>query len=479
MQEYKLFLAGEWTATESGTVKEDLNPADGSVFANVHFAGPAEIETAISKAVEAQKEWGALLPEAREAVLLKAADYLAANMESFAGRLIAESGSAFMKTMGELEECVNIFRSAAGECRRVDGQLYPADMPGQVSAFVPQPLGVVLGIGPFNYPVLLCLNKVAPAIAVGNSFILKPSSDTPVTGLMIAECLEAAGLPKGVFSVLPMSADLAETVIADPRVKMVAFTGSTAAGKKIAVKAAENLTKCALEMGGKNPIIVLKDFDIAKAVDICAFSAYFHQGQICMAGARVIVEAPIYDAFCEAMKTKAEGIKVGPPEEVTTIVGPLIHEEKCAFIDELIADAVGKGAKVLAGGTHEGPYYAPTVVADVTTDMRIFYEECFGPIIHITKANDADDALRLCNDNAYGLSSALLTNDISTALTLAPQMESGMVHVNDSTVMGSRRAPFGGVKQSGMGREDSAFSVDEFTEKKWITIQYGDRGYPC
>ena len=332
-------------------------------------------------------------------------------------------------------------------------------MPGQVSAFVPQPLGVVLGIGPFNYPVLLCLNKVAPAIAVGNSFILKPSSDTPVTGLMIAECLEAAGLPKGVFSVLPMSADLAETVIADPRVKMVAFTGSTAAGKKIAVKAAENLTKCALEMGGKNPIIVLKDFDIAKAVDICAFSAYFHQGQICMAGARVIVEAPIYDAFCEAMKTKAEGIKVGPPEEVTTIVGPLIHEEKCAFIDELIADAVGKGAKVLAGGTHEGPYYAPTVVAYVTTDMR--------------------DALRLCNDNAYGLSSALLTNDISTALTLAPQMESGMVHVNDSTVMGSRRAPFGGVKQSGMGREDSAFSVDEFTEKKWITIQYGDRGYPC
>jgi aldehyde dehydrogenase (NAD+) len=179
------------------------------------------------------------------------------------------------------------------------------------------------------------------------------------------------------------------------------------------------------------------------------------------------------------MKKKAEGIKVGPPEEVTTIVGPLIHEEKCAFIDELIADAVGKGAKVLTGGTHEGPYYAPTVVADVTTDMRIFYEECFGPIIHITKANDAEDALRLCNDNAYGLSSALLTNDISTALTLAPQMESGMVHVNDSTVMGSRRAPFGGVKQSGMGREDSAFSVDEFTEKKWITIQYGDRGYPC
>lgn len=478
MQEFKLFLAGEWTATESGSVKEDLNPADGSVFAKVHFAGPSEVETAIEKAETAQKEWAAMLPEAKEAVLLKAADHLAANMGSFAERLIKESGSAFMKTMGELEECVNIFRAAAGECRRVDGALYPADLPGQVSAFVPQPLGIVLGIAPFNYPVLLALNKVAPALAAGNAFILKPSSDTPVTGLMIAECLDAAGLPKGVFSVLPMSSELAETVIADNRVKMVAFTGSTAAGKKIAVKAAENLTKCALEMGGKNPIIVLKDFDVAKAVDICAFSGYFHQGQICMAGGRVIVEEPVYAGFCEALKTKAAGVKVGPPEDPQTIVGPLIHEEKCAFIDELIKDAEEKGAKVLSGGTHEGPYYAPTVVADVTTDMRIFYEECFGPVIAVVKAKDEEEALKLCNDNTYGLSAALLTNDITKALTIAPKMEAGMIHVNDSTVMGSRRAPFGGVKQSGMGREDSTFSIDEFTEKKWITIQYGDRGYP-
>ena len=478
MKEYLLFLAGEWTSTESGTVKEDLNPADGSVFAKVHFAGPSEIESAISKAEAAQKEWAALLPEAKEAVLLKAADYLAANIESFAERLIQESGSAFMKTMGELEECVNIFRSAAGECRRVDGTLYPADIPGQVSAFVPQPLGIVMGIAPFNYPVLLALNKVAPALAAGNAFILKPSSDTPVTGLMIAECLEAAGLPKGVLSVLPMSSELAERMIADERVKMVAFTGSTAAGKKIAVKAAENLTKFALEMGGKNPIIVLKDFDVDKAVTICAFSGYFHQGQICMAGSRIIVEGPIYEDFCNSLKTKAEGVKVGPPEDPQTIIGPLIHEAKCSFIDELIRDAVDKGASLLTGGTHEGPYYAPTVVADVTTEMRIFYEECFGPVIIVVKAKDEDEALALCNDNSYGLSAALLTNDISKALTIAPQIEAGMVHVNDSTVMGSRRAPFGGVKQSGMGREDSAFSIDEFTEKKWITVQYGERGYP-
>ena len=478
MQEYKLFLAGEWIDTKSGTVRDDFDPSDGSVFAKVHFAGEVEIEIALEKAEAAQKEWAALLPEVREAVLLKAADYLAAHMEQFAERLIHESGSAFMKTMGELEECINIFRTAAGECRRVDGKLYPADIPGQVSAFIPQPLGIVLGIAPFNYPVLLALNKVAPAIAAGNAFLLKPSSDTPVTGLMIAECLEAAGLPKGVLSVLPMSSSLAEKVISDKRVKMVAFTGSTAAGKKIAVKAAEHLTKCALEMGGKNPVIVLKDYDIDKAVTICAFSGFFHQGQICMAGSRVIVEEPVYDVFCSALKTKAEEVKLGPPENPDTIIGPLIHEEKCIFIDELIQDAVGKGAKVLTGGTHEGPYYAPTVVADVSADMRIFYEECFGPVIVVVKASDENEALALCNDNEYGLSAALLTNDLSKALSIAPQIEAGMIHVNDSTVMGSRRAPFGGVKSSGMGREDSAFSIDEFTEKKWVTIQYGDRGYP-
>lgn len=478
MKEYKLFLAGEWVDTKSGEIREDKNPADGSLFANVHFAGPEEIECALSAAVEAQKEWAEKLPEEKELVLLKAADYVEQNMEEFAGRLIEESGSAFMKTMGELSECANIFRGAAGECRRVDGHLYPADMPGQVSACVLQPLGVILAIAPFNYPLLLALNKVALALAAGNAVLLKPSSDTPVTGLMLAECLEAAGLPKGLLSVLPCAGKVAEELIADERIKMVAFTGSTEVGKKIAVTAAQNLTRCALEMGGKNPIVVLKDFDVDKAVTISAFSGLFHQGQICMAGTRIVVEEEVYDSFCKKLAAKTAGVKVGDPHDPDTIIGPLIHEEKCGYIDELINDAVEKGAKVLTGGTHEGPYYAPTVVADVTPDMRIFYEECFGPVISVVKAADEQDALKLCNDNQYGLAASLLTNDISLALSLAPKIEAGMIHVNDSTVMGSRRAPFGGVKQSGMGREDSTFSIEEFSEKKWITVQYGDRGYP-
>ncbi len=478
MKEYKLFLAGEWVDTKSGEIKEDRNPADGSIFARVHFAGPDEIEHALCAAVKAQKEWESKLAEERERVLLKAADYIEKNMEEFAIRLIEESGSAFMKTMGELSECANIFRAAAGECRRVDGHLYPPDISGQVSACILQPLGTILAIAPFNYPVLLALNKVAFALAAGNAVLLKPSSDTPVTGLIIAECLEAAGLPKGLFSVIPCSGKMAEELIADDRIKMVAFTGSTEVGKQIAVTAAQNLTRFALEMGGKNPIIVCKDFDLDKAVDICAFSGLFHQGQICMAGSRIIAEAAIYDAFCEKLASKASCVKSGDPHDPTTIIGPLIHEEKCVVIDELIRDAVERGAKVLTGGTHEGPYYAPSVVADVTPEMRIFYEECFGPVISVVKAADENEALQLCNDNHYGLSAALLTNDISRALEIAPKIEAGMIHINDSTVMGSRRAPFGGVKSSGTGREDSTFSIDEFSEKKWISVQFGDRGYP-
>lgn len=478
MKEYRLFLAGEWKETKSGNVRDDLNPADGSVFAKVHFAGPEEVQAALGAAETAQPEWADMLPEEKERVLLKAADHLEQNIEDFAVRLIEESGSTFIKSMGELVECVNIFRTAAGECRRVDGHLYPPDLPGQVSVCALMPLGTILAIAPFNYPMLLALNKVALALAAGNAVVVKPSSDTPVTALMLAECLEAAGLPKGVFSVLPCSGQMAEEMIADPRVKMVAFTGSTEVGKKIAAAAAKSLTRFSLEMGGKNPIIICRDFDIDKAVDICAFSGLFHQGQICMAGTRIIAEAPLYESFCEKLAAKTESVKVGDPHDPQTIIGPLIRAEKREDIDELIKDAVEKGARVLTGGSCEGAFYAPTVVADVTPDMRIFYEECFGPVISVVNAEDEQDALKLCNDNLYGLSAALLINDLTRALTLAPKIEAGMIHVNDSTVMGSRRAPFGGVKQSGMGREDSKFSIDEFTEKKWITLQYIDREYP-
>ena len=479
MKEYLLYIGGRWVPTESGAVIDDINPANGEVFAKIHTAGPKEIEAAIGSAFAACEKWGRCLADEREKILLKAADHMESNMMEMKDRLIDESGSTFLKTMDELSQCVDIFRTAAGECRRIDGGVVPPEIPGQLSYYVRQPLGVVAGIAPFNYALLLALNKVAYALAAGNTFILKPASSTPIAGLIIAECFEAAGIPEGVFSVIPGSGSLVgDALVEDPRVRMIAFTGSTAVGTGIAEKSARLLKRYALEMGGKNPMIILKDYDVDNAVRTAGFGSYFHQGQICMIGSRLIVEEPIYDEFCAKMEKRVRGLKMGDPRSPDTCIGPLIDNLQYKVLDEHIADAVGKGARLLVGGGHHGYFYEASLLADVTPEMKVFYEESFGPLTSIVKARDADHALELCNDNDYGLAAAILTNDVSQAVSMSLRMEAGMVHVNDVSVMGSRRAPFGGMKRSGVGREDSCFSVDAFTELKWLTIQYGPREYP-
>ncbi len=479
MNEYKLFLAGEWVETRSGKIVDDINPADGSVYARVHTAGPEEVETAIAKAVEAQKVWISLLPEQREKVLLRAADHMEENIDRYVQMLIEESGSCYIKSLDEVQQTVNIFRTAAGECRRIDGGIVPAEAGGEMSYWKRYPLGVVAGISPFNYPLILSANKVALALAAGNACILKPASDTPLAGIIIAECLEAGGLTKGLYSNVPGSSSLiGDMLIEDDRIRMIAFTGSTKVGAELAVKCAAHMKRIALELGGKNPVIVLKDADIDKAVEACLFGAFFHQGQICMASNRLIVEKDVYDVFCEKLLARVKALKAGDPRDPVNMVGPLIREDHCKVIDDQISDAVSKGAKLLCGGTHEGTLYHPTMVVDVTPEMDIFYEECFGPVAVVTKAEDAEDALALGNNNKYGLVASVMTNDLSIAMDFVDRMEAGIVHVNDCTVAGSRRAPFGGTKRSGLGRENSTFSVEEFMELKWITIRYADKEFP-
>ena len=479
MEEYKLFAGGEWIETKSGKVVEDINPYDGSVYALVHTAGPEELEISIKAAVEAQKVWAAKSVDEREKVLLKAADHLADNVDRYAEMMINESGSCFIKARGEIMNTAVVIRSAAGEARRIHGGVIQGENSGEFSYWVRQPLGVVAGIGPFNFPIMLCTTKAAYALAAGNAFILKPSSDTPLAGVILAECFEAAGLPKGTFSSLPGRGDeIGDALIKDPRIKMITFTGSTEVGSQIAVKAAQHRKKFTLEMGGKNPMIVLKDADLEQAVPTALFGAYYHQGQICMATGRVIVEEPIYAEFCEKLAERVRNLKYGDPHDPLNFVGPLIRERQCAFLDELIKDAVDKGATLVCGGKHEGTLYQPSLLIDVTPEMRVFREECFGPLTCVVRAKDPEDALALCNLNSYGLTSALFTGDLTLAMRLAPRMESGMVHVNDATVMGSRQAPFGGVKGSGMGREGGAFSIESFTELKWIAIRYEKKGFP-
>lgn len=476
--EYQLYINGEWKNTVTGYISQDKNPADDSIFAQVHFAGREEVDEAIASAQKAWKPWADTAADEKERILLKAADWMQEHIDEVADVLMGESGSAFGKAYFEAGFAVDILRAAAGECRRVFGEVQQ-QAPGEISMIRRLPLGVVAGIAPFNFPLLLALKKVAFALAAGNTFVLKPASATPVSGVMIAKALDAAGLPKGVFNLVPGSGEaVGKMLVEDERIRMVAFTGSTAVGKGIAAKASQRLKKYTLEMGGKNPLILLKDFDVEQAVKIAGFGAFFHQGQICMCTSRMIVEEPVYDQFCEKFTAYAKTMKVGDPHQQDTIIGPLIKQEQCQIIDSQIKDAVSKGAVLLTGGTHEGNYYQPTVLSNVTPDMRIFYEESFGPVTSIIKAKDERDAVRLCNDNEYGLSSSLLTNDLSKAMALSLDMEAGMVHINNATVSDNSTVAFGGVKNSGVGREGGSYSIDEFTELKWITIQYTPAQFP-
>ncbi|MCC8079007.1 MAG: aldehyde dehydrogenase family protein [Oscillospiraceae bacterium] len=479
MQEVKLYINGKWVENHGGKVIDDVSPADGSVVAKVHTAGAEDVEAAIAAAQAAWPAWSKLLPADRELYLLKAADHLEKNAEKYAGWLMDEGGSGFIKAIDEVGQSVSIWRAAAGECRRINGGIIPVDTLDQLSTYIRCPLGVVAGIAPFNYPLLLALGKAALAMAAGNAFVLKPSSDTPLSGVIIAECCEAAGIPDGVFNLIPGPGNVVgDAFTSDKRVRMVTFTGSTKVGSQIACGCAAHGKKYTLEMGGKNPLIVLADYDVDQAVSVGIFGAYFHQGQICMGTNRIIVEEPIYDEFCAKFLERVKALKTGNLRDPAAVIGPLIKESQCAVLDGHIADAVAKGARLLCGGTHEGAWYAPSVLADVNNTMNVFYEESFGPLASIIKAKDAEDALTIANDSDYGLSSALLTNNLSLALDMAPRIEAGMVHVNDSTVMGSRQAPFGGIKASGYGREGSSFSIEEFTELKWITYQVKPHGYP-
>lgn len=449
MREYKLYINGEWIETETGKIVDDLNPADGSLFARVHTAGKKEVEAALAAAEGAFAGWSSLLASQREKILLKAADNIEALREEAIEILIEEAGSTFMKANGEVTASANTLRVAAGECRRAEGEVLQPTSNGQLSLAVRVPLGVVAAIAPFNFPINITMKKIAYALAIGNTIVLKPASYTPATGYLVAKAFEMAGLPAGVLNVIPGPGGvIGDILVEDPRVKCVTFTGSSPVGRGIAAKAAE----------------------------LAAYGSFYNQGQTCIATSRIIVEEPLYDAVCEQMLKQAKNFKVGDPHEKDTLVGPLIDPSQCDFIGGQIRDALSKGAKVLCGGTHEGSFFQPTILADVTPEMDIFYQESFGPVVSIFRAKDPAHALELANDNEYGLSSSILTNDLNLAIQLSLKMQAGMVHVNDSTVVStSGTAPSGGVKMSGFAKESGKFSVDVYSELKWVTLQYADK----
>lgn len=472
MKEYKLFINGKYVSSSNNTLIDDINPSTGEVFAKIHMASEQDIETAISSAHEAYKSWSKTTPKERENILIKAAEIFERKQDEIRELLAIETGSTFGKAMFELGLTSEIIRTAASEAIRISGETHASNHPGMHSYCVRKPLGVVGAISPFNVPIGLASKKFAFAIAAGNSVVVKPASTTAACAIIFGEIFKEAGLPDGVFNVIPCSSSvLGEKLQEDKRVKLITFTGSTEVGKKIAASAAANLTKFTVELGGKSPIVILKDADIDFAVDTATFGVYTHQGQICMAGSKVIVEEEIYEEFAKKFTQKVKTLKSGNPLDPSNKIGPLIEQSQCSFIDGLIEDAVNKGAKVLAGYSHENCFYEATLLSDVTSEMRIFHEEVFGPVATIIKAKDIEHAIQMANDTEYGLSSAVVTNNLAHAKRLSEEIEAGMLHVNGPTIMDEAHIPFGGVKNSGMGREGGHFSIEEMTELKWITIE--------
>ena len=479
MKEYKLFINGKYVSSSTNTLIDDINPTTGEAFAKINMASSEDIEAAITAADNAFKTWSKTAPKERETILNKAADIFDSRQEEIRDLLAIETGSTFGKAMFEMGLTSDIIRTAASEAIRVSGETHASNHPGMFSYSVRKPLGVVGAITPFNVPIGLASKKFAFAMAAGNTVVVKPASATAACAIIFGEIFKEAGLPDGVFNVIPCSSSiLGEKFQEDKRVKLITFTGSTEVGKKIAGSAAANLTKFTVELGGKSPLVILNDAEIDFAVETASFGVYTHQGQICMAGSKVIVEDGIYDEFAKAFTSKVKTLKSGDPLDPSNRIGPLIEEAQCTFIDGLIEDAVEKGAKVLTGYSHKGCFYEATLLQDVTSEMRIYHEEVFGPVATIIKASDIDEAIEIANDTEYGLSSAAITNNLAHSKRLSEEIEAGMLHINGPTIMDEAHIPFGGVKDSGMGREGGHFSIEEMTELKWITVEApGDRHY--
>lgn len=474
-----LYINGQWKLGGDGVFADDINPATGEVFAFVAQANADDVEAAISAAHDAFIPWAATLVSEREAILLKAAEIFATRAVEIRNLIIEETGSTILKAPWEVSYAVDCLRSAAACLRQPLGSTFPSCAPGQSGMTIRQPLGVIVGIAPFNSPLLLSIKKIAFALAAGNTFVLKPSELAPLVGLKIAEVLEEAGLPAGVFNVVPATAEVvAGRLVSDPRVRMVTFTGSGRVGRILAAEAGKHMKKVCLEMGGKSPLVILADAELEYAVDCAAFGIFFHQGQVCMASSRIIVEDALFDQFCDAFVAKAKTIRVGDPLDPETIIGPLIRPQQSDFIMGQLNEATAKGAKILCGGSHQGPYFQPTVVIGVTPEMRLYDEESFGPVTSLYRASDFEHAITLANDTRYGLSAAIVTNDLQKGLIFSQRSHAGMVHINDTTISDEPHIAFGGNGESGFGREGGMTSFEEMTEIKWITLQVGKRRFP-
>ena len=477
-----LRIAGEAVDPASGRYFDKIQRLTGATVATVAAAGRADAERAVDAAAAAAPVWAATPPAQRRKILEAAATLLTERSHDIAAVMGKEMGAAAAWCHFNAMLAANMLREAAAQVYSTVGQVIPSDVPGLSATAVREPVGVVVGIAPWNAPLILGVRAVAMPLAFGNTVVLKASEETPATHSAIIECLIDAGLPAGVANLITNApedaAEVVDALVTHKAVRVINFTGSTKVGRIIAEKAGRNLKRSVMELGGKAPFIVLKDADLEAAAAAASFGAFMNQGQICMSTERIIVDKAVSAEFSQLLAERAAKLVVGDPADPATQLGPLVHEASVEHVTALVRDAVEKGATVLTGGEADGLYFPATVLTGVTKAARIYTEESFGPLAPIIEVDGADEAIEVANDSEYGLAAALFTSDVSRGLGLARRIQSGICHINGATVHDEAQMPFGGVKSSGFGRFGSAASLEEFTELRWITVSTEERHYP-
>lgn len=472
---------GESKNSSNTRTYERINPYNGQVASVTPVATIDDAKAAVNLAESAFAEWSSMGPHTRRNLLLKAADLLEAKTPEFISTNMAETGATAPWIGFNVSVGAKMLREAASMTTQISGEIIPAEKPGVLAMGVRQAAGVCLGIAPWNAAVILGVRAIALPLACGNTVILKASEMCPKTHLMIGEVMEEAGFPEGVVNVItndPKDApQIVETLIREPAVKRVNFTGSTKVGKIIAKLCAEELKPSLLELGGKAPFVVLDDADVEGAVNGAIFGAYMNMGQICMSTERIIVTEGIADQFVSALAERASKLPAGNPSG-PNVLGALVSNQAAEKLDELITDALSKGANLVAGSDRNGTVVPACLLDGVTSDMRIYNEESFGPVKSIIRVKDAEEAIKVANDTEYGLSASLYTNDIKKGLDYAKRIQSGICHLNGPTVADEPQMPFGGVKSSGFGRFGGKAGIAEFTDLRWITIEDPKQGYP-
>ncbi|MDO8931408.1 MAG: NADP-dependent succinate-semialdehyde dehydrogenase [Rhodocyclaceae bacterium] len=472
----RAYMAGTWTAADNGAVFAVRDPATGATLASVPDMGAAETRRAIAAADQAWPAWRGLTAKQRAAIMRNWFELIVANADDLAALMTAEQGKPLAEARGEAIYGASFVEWFAEEAKRVYGDTIPSPVASQRIVVLKQPIGVCAAITPWNFPAAMITRKVAPALAAGCTVVVKPAEQTPLTALALAELAHRAGFPAGVFNVVTGSAESAPAIggelTGNPVVRKLSFTGSTAVGRLLMAQCAPTVKKVSLELGGNAPFIVFDDADVDAAVEGAMASKYRNAGQTCVCANRLLVQAGIYDAFAARLAERVKTLKVGAGTEDGVTQGPLIDAQAIAKVEAHVADALAKGARILAGGKRHvrgGTFFEPTVLVDVTADMLCAREETFGPVAPLFRFTDEAEAIALANATEFGLAGYFFSRDIARVWRVAEALEYGIVGVNTG-IISNEVAPFGGVKQSGIGREGSKYGIEDYLEVKYVCM---------